>query len=63
MVEEISEGEEVLAGTFLLFGHPLIILFDSGATHDFMSSVGAQKVKLTLTIAKAPLEAELMPNR
>jgi hypothetical protein len=35
MVEDILEGEEVLAGTFLLFGHPIIILFDSGA---FMTS-------------------------
>jgi hypothetical protein len=48
------EGEEVLVGTFLLFGHPLIILFDSGATHDFMSLACAKKVKLSLTIAKAP---------
>jgi hypothetical protein len=38
-VEDIPEGEEVLAGTFLLFGHPIIILFDSGASHDFMSCV------------------------
>jgi hypothetical protein len=35
MVEDIPEGEEVLAGTFLLFGRPIIILFDSGA---FMTS-------------------------
>jgi hypothetical protein len=34
MVKEISEGEEVLVGTFLLFGQPIIIIFDSGETHD-----------------------------
>jgi hypothetical protein len=51
-VEDIHEGEEVLAGTFLLFGHPVIILFDSGASHDFMSSTCTKRVKLALTVAK-----------
>jgi hypothetical protein len=36
-VEDITEGEEVFAGTFLPFGHPIIILFDSRASHDFIS--------------------------
>jgi hypothetical protein len=47
-VEEIPLGEEVLASTFFLFEHPIIILFDSGASHDFMSLACAQKAKLTL---------------
>jgi hypothetical protein len=51
-VKDISEGEEVLAGTFLLFGCPIIILFDSGASHDFMSSACAKRVELSLTVAK-----------
>jgi hypothetical protein len=51
MVKDISEGE-VLMGIFLLFGHPIIILFDSGASHDFMSSACAKKVKLPLIVAK-----------
>jgi hypothetical protein len=33
-VEDITKGEEVLAGTFSLFGHYIIIMFDSGASHD-----------------------------
>jgi hypothetical protein len=37
-MEEIPTGEEVLAGTFSLNEHPIIILFDSGASHDFISS-------------------------
>jgi hypothetical protein len=45
-VEEISTGEEVLAGTFFLNEHPIIILFNSGALHDFMSSTSAKKAKL-----------------
>jgi hypothetical protein len=35
-VEEIPTGEEVLAGTFFLNEHPVIIPFDSRASHDFM---------------------------
>jgi hypothetical protein len=52
MVEDIPEGEEVLVGTFLLFGHPIIIMFDSGASHDFMSAACAKRSKLALTVAK-----------
>jgi hypothetical protein len=47
-VEEIPMGEEVLAGTFFLNEHPVIILFDSEASHDFMSSTYAKKAKLSL---------------
>jgi hypothetical protein len=36
-LEEIPLGEEVLAGMFFLYEHPIIILFDSGASHDFLS--------------------------
>jgi hypothetical protein len=48
LVEKIHPGEEVLVVMFLLFEHPIIILFDSGASHDFMSLACAQKAKLTL---------------
>jgi hypothetical protein len=51
-VEDIPEGEEVLAGTSLLFGHPIIILFDSRASHDFMSLACAKRVELSLTVVK-----------
>jgi hypothetical protein len=36
-MEDIPEGEQVLTGTFSLNGFPIIILFDSGATHNFIS--------------------------
>jgi hypothetical protein len=52
MVEDIPKGEEVLAGTFLLFGHPIITMFESEASHDFMSIACAERSKLALTIAK-----------
>jgi hypothetical protein len=52
MVEDIPEGEEVLEGTFLLFASPIIIMFDSEASHDFISSTCAKRAKLSLPVAK-----------
>jgi predicted aspartyl protease len=53
-VEEIPMGEEVLADTFSLNEHPIIILFNSGASHNFMSSTYAKKVKLSLVASRVP---------
>jgi hypothetical protein len=53
-VEEIPTGEEVLVGTFFLNEHPIIILFDSGASHDFVSFACAERAKLTLVASGAP---------
>jgi hypothetical protein len=50
-MEEIPTGEEVLPGTFFLNEHPVIILFDSGASHNFMSFTCAKKAKLSLVIS------------
>jgi predicted aspartyl protease len=53
-VEEIPTGEEVLAGTFSLNEHPIIILFDSGASHDFISSTCSKKAMLSMMAIEAP---------
>jgi predicted aspartyl protease len=53
-VEEIPTGEEVLVRTFSLNEHPVIILFDFGASHNFMSSTYAKKEKLSLVASGAP---------
>jgi hypothetical protein len=53
-MDGIPTGEEVLAGTFFLNGRPIVILFDSGASHDFMSSACAKKARLTLVASGAP---------
>jgi predicted aspartyl protease len=53
-MEEIPTGEQVLAGTFFLNDQPIIILFDSGASHNFMSSTCAKKVRLTLVASGTP---------
>jgi hypothetical protein len=47
-MEDIPEGEQVLTGTFSLNGHPTIILFDSGASHDFISKAYTQKHQLVI---------------
>jgi hypothetical protein len=36
-VATTPEGEPVMMGTFLIANHPAVILFDSGASHTFMS--------------------------
>jgi hypothetical protein len=53
-VDGIPTGEEVLVGTFFLNERPIIILFDSGASHDFISSACAKKARLILVASGAP---------
>jgi hypothetical protein len=42
-VESIPTGEIITAGAFLVNQHPAIVLFDSGASHSFISSTFAAK--------------------
>jgi predicted aspartyl protease len=42
------------AGTFFLNEHLIIILFDSGASHDFIRSTCAKKVMLSVVATEAP---------
>jgi hypothetical protein len=53
-VEEIPKGEEVLAGTFSLNEHTVIILFNSRVSHDFISSPCAKKAMLSMVATEAP---------
>jgi hypothetical protein len=53
-VEEIPTGEVVVTGMFFLNELPIIILFDSGASHDFVSSACVKRAKLTLVASRAP---------
>jgi hypothetical protein len=47
-------GEEELSGTFFLDERPIIILFNSGASHDFISSTCAKKAMLSMVATEAP---------
>jgi hypothetical protein len=62
-MEKILTGEEVLASTFFLNEHPIIILFDSEASHDFMSSTCAKKAKLSLVATGAPYVISTLRGR
>ena len=43
ILEEIPSGEVIIAGTFLVNQHPIVVLFDSRASHSFMSRIFASK--------------------
>jgi hypothetical protein len=62
-VEEIPMGKEVLAGTFILNECPIIILFDSGASYDFISSTCAKKAMLSMVAMKAPYVISTLGGR
>jgi hypothetical protein len=47
-------GEEVHEGMFFLDEHSIIILFDSAASHDFISSACAERARLTLVASGVP---------
>ncbi|WVZ52030.1 hypothetical protein U9M48_003125 [Paspalum notatum var. saurae] len=42
-LDQVPEGEPILAGTFLVNDHPTVVLFDSGATFSFISKAYALK--------------------
>jgi hypothetical protein len=53
-LEDVPEGEQVLAGMFSLNGHPIFVLFDSGATHNFISKACTKSHRLTITHLSTP---------
>jgi hypothetical protein len=53
-MEDIPEGEQVLMDMFSLNRRLIVILFDSGASHDFISKAYAQKHQLAIEYMLAP---------
>jgi hypothetical protein len=47
-LSELPEGAPIMTGTFSINHQPVIILFDSGATHSFISSKYGIKIGLNL---------------
>jgi hypothetical protein len=53
-IKDVPKGERILAGTFSLNGHPVVILFDSGASHDFINKACTQKCQLVIEHMSTP---------
>jgi hypothetical protein len=51
-VEEAQQAQDVVLGMFLASSHPATVLFDSGASHSFISSTFVAKHHLPITIMK-----------
>jgi hypothetical protein len=47
-MEDIPEDEQVLLGTFSLNGYPAVVMFDAGATHDFITKACTQRCQLSI---------------
>jgi hypothetical protein len=50
--EEAQQAQDIVLGMFLASSHPATILFDSGASHSFISSTFVAKHHLPITIMK-----------
>jgi hypothetical protein len=50
--EEAQQAQDVLLGRFLASSHPATALFDSGASHSFISSSFVAKYNLPITTMK-----------
>jgi hypothetical protein len=53
-IEDIPKSKQVLMGTFVFSDHSVVVLFGSGATHDFVSKACTQKCKLVIEPISAP---------
>ena len=49
-VEEIPQGEPMMDGMFTIVSHPAYVLFDSGASHSFMSMGFAQRHNISTMV-------------
>ena len=52
--EAIPEGAPVMSGTFSINGHPVTVLFDSGASHTFISKECISRLGLEVESISRP---------
>jgi hypothetical protein len=61
-VEEAQQSQDVVLSMFLTNSHPTNILFDSGASHSFISSKFVAKHNLPITIIVCSELGNFMPE-
>jgi hypothetical protein len=54
-IEQAQEAPEVVLGTFLVSSKPASVLFDSGASHSFVTTQFVEKYSLPMSLMKKPL--------
>jgi hypothetical protein len=67
-LEELPEGAPIMTGIFLVYNKPALILFDSGASHSFISQKFSAKCRLPLYLTRgsfmiATLGGKVASNR
>jgi hypothetical protein len=50
--DEAQQAQDVVLGMFLTSSHPIIVLFDSGASHSFIASSFVMKHNLPIATMK-----------
>jgi hypothetical protein len=53
-MKDVPKGEQVLVGMFALNGYPIVILFDSSASHIFISKACTKKCQLIVMHLSTP---------
>ena len=66
-LEEVTEGTQVMTGMFSINQCPVVVLFDSGASHTFISEACVARLNLPVTHMDKPytihaLGAQLRAN-
>jgi hypothetical protein len=54
-VEEVQEAPDVVIGMFLIYDTSIVVLFDSGASHSFISTAYVGKHNLPLALLKCQM--------
>jgi hypothetical protein len=58
--EEAQQAQDMILGMFLASSHPATILFDSGASHSFISSSFVAKYNLPIATMKHTMLVSLL---